>query len=82
MTPTDAKVIPCPYGCDNDGLVIIDGELDYCPLCHGDKFLTVERYDAYMLAYSSYLNRRGFVYPLDVVTVIDLDEHIREEMGR
>ncbi len=75
---TDAKVIPCPYGCDEDGLVMVDGEVELCPLCGGDRYLTVSRYEAYMTAYASYLNRFGFVYPLDVVTVVDLNERIRE----
>lgn len=82
MQTTSENTVPCPYGCDEDGLVVIDGEIDYCPLCRGKKFLTRARYDAYMLAYSSYLNRHGFVYPLDVVTIIDLDEHIEEELGK
>jgi len=78
---TDARIIPCPYGCDPDGLVMVGDDIEWCPLCGGERYLTAARYHAYMTEYSNYLNRYGFVYPLDIVTVIDLNERIRDGVG-
>ena len=72
------KITTCPFGCDDMGLVEVDGQLENCPLCGGFSVIPQVKADEYAQVTAEYEARGGHYSKWDVAARMDQNRRINE----